>query len=100
MTIYTRLKQDIRDELRESILEDYSDLIDIQMTCMSLYRHAYCCYKNDAINHDEASTLGCTLKAVVRSISYSLYHNEWITIDDIIKMFDENLERFENCSID
>jgi len=97
MSIYTDLKQDIRDELRDSILEDYSDLIDIQMTCMSLYRHAYCCYKNNAITHDEAINIGCTMKALVKRISYSLYHNEMISINDLIKLFDDTIKFYEDC---
>ena len=97
MSIYTNLKQDIKDSLRECFfVNDFSDLIDIQMSLMSSYRHCYCCYKNDAITHDEAINLGCTLKAMVKSISYSLYYNEMITIDDIIKLFDETIEFYEN----
>ena len=97
MSNYESLNQDIRDELKVSVLEDFSDLIDIQMLLMSDYRHCYCCYKNGAITHDEAINLGCTLKAMVKSISYSLYHNEMISIDDIIKLYDENIEFYENC---
>jgi len=100
MSIYTSLKQEIRDDLKVSVLEDYldfSDLINIQMLLISDYRHCYCCYKNGTITHDEAINLGCTLKAMVKSISYSLYHNEMISIDDIIKLFDDNVDFYENC---
>lgn len=97
MSIYTSLKQEIRDELRDSILEDFSDLIDIQASLMSWYRHCYCADKNGAITHDEAINIGCTMKALVKSISYSLYHNEMISIDDIVKLFDEKIEFYEDC---
>lgn len=97
MSIYTSLKQDIRDGLRESILEDFSDLIDIQVSLMSWYRHCYCADKNDSITHDEAINIGCTMKALVKSISYSLYHNEMISIDDLIKLFDDTIKFYEDC---
>lgn len=96
MSIYTSLKQEIKDDLRDNILEDFSDLIDIQGSLMSDYRHCYCCYKNGTITHDEAINLGCTLKAVVKSISYSLYYNEMITINDIIKLFDDKIKFYED----
>lgn len=97
---YTELKQDIKDELARECIEDAYDLIEIQIELMSWYRHAYCARKNGSITHDEATNLGCTIKNVVRNISYSLYHNEMISIDDIIKLFDENIEMYENASID
>ena len=97
MSIYTDLKQDIRDGLRDSILEDFSDLIDIQVSLMSWYRHVYCAEKNGTITHDEALNIGCTMKKLVRNISYSLYHNEMISIDDLIKLFDDTIKFYEDC---
>ena len=97
MSNYTRLKQGIRDELKNHILEDFSDLIDIQISLMSWYRHSYCAEKNGYITHDETIIIGCTMKALVKSISYSLYHNEMISIDDLIKLFDEKIKFYEDC---
>lgn len=101
MDYYMELKQNIKDDLfKESMLDNFYDLIEIQIELMSWYRHGYCAMKNGSITHDEATNLGCTIKNVVRNISYSLYHNEMITIEDIIKLFDENIEMYENTSID
>ena len=97
MNYYTELKKDLKNDLlRESMLEDAYDLIEIQLMLMSWYRHSYCCMKNGSISPDDAINLGCTIKNVVRSISYSIYHHEMLTIDDIIKLFDENIEMYEN----
>lgn len=96
MSIYESLKQEIRDGLRDSILVDFSDLIDIQVSLMSWYRHCYCANKNGAITRDEAINIGCTMKALVTSISYSLYYNEMLKINDIIKLFDEKIKFYES----
>lgn len=97
MNDYENFKQDIIIDLRKCVLEDFSDLIEIQILCMSQYRHAYCACKNDYITHDEAVNIGVTLKATVSMISYSLYHGNMISIDDIINFFNENIEFYENC---
>ena len=102
MDYYTELKQDIRDELSREInkVNDVYDLIEIQIELMSWYRHGYGAMKNGSITNDEATNLGCTIQNVVRNISYALYHKEMLTIDDIIKLFDENIEMYEKGSID
>ena len=100
MNYYTVLKQELKDDLFREKLEDVTDLIEIQIVLMSWYRHAYCCLKNNSITNDETITLGCTIKNVVRSISYSLYYNQMMSIDDIIKLFDENIEKYEKNPID
>lgn len=97
MNNYENLKQDIRIDLRKCDLKDFSDLIEIQISLMSWYRHAYCACKNSYITHDEAINIGVTLKSLVRHISYSLYNNNMISIDDIIDWFDENIEYYEGC---
>lgn len=97
MNNYENFKQDIIIDLRKCFLEDFSDLIEIQVLLISWYRHAYCSCKNDYITHDEATNIGVTLKATVRMISYTLYNNNMISIDDIINFFNENIEFYENC---
>lgn len=98
MDYYTSLKQDIRDDLFSDLnkIENFSDLIEIQIELMSWYRHSYCCLKNGSITNDEAITIGCSIKNVIRCISYSLYHNEILTSDVIVKLFDDNIEVYEN----
>ena len=37
------------------------------------------------------------MKALVKRISYSLYHNEMISINDLIKLFDDTIKFYEDC---